>query len=76
MFDRKGSVKVLVSKEHENHEGHLEAVIETALNNGAEDLDEVSSTSTEVEMQACPGPVLLSIELTATTVYLSTGIAR
>lgn len=48
--DRKGSVKVVASKEHENHESHLEALIETALNNGAEDLEEIS-TDTEVEMQ-------------------------
>ncbi|KAJ6546475.1 DUF28-domain-containing protein [Mycena vulgaris] len=56
MFDRQGSVKVLVSKEHEDHEARLEALIETALNNGAEDLDEISSTETEVEMQFTCAP--------------------
>ncbi|KAJ7489912.1 YebC-like protein [Mycena galericulata] len=45
--DRKGSVKVLASKEREDHESHLETLIETALNNGAEDLDEISSTDKE-----------------------------
>ncbi|KAJ7470553.1 DUF28-domain-containing protein [Mycena latifolia] len=51
MFNRQGIVKVLLNKEHEDHEARLEALVETALNNGAEDLDEISSTDTEVEMQ-------------------------
>ncbi|KAJ7694156.1 YebC-like protein [Mycena rosella] len=64
MFDRKGSVKVLMSKQHENHEARLEALIEIALNNGAEDLDESSSTDAEVEMQFTCAPESLG-QLTA-----------
>ncbi|KAJ7632420.1 transcriptional regulator TACO1-like protein [Roridomyces roridus] len=51
MFERKGIVKVLASKEREDHESHLENLVETALSNGAVDLDEISSTKTEVEME-------------------------
>ncbi|KAJ7109171.1 DUF28-domain-containing protein [Mycena epipterygia] len=64
--DRKGSVKVVASKEHENHESHLEALIETALNNGAEDLEEIS-TDTEVEMQFTCSPESLGTLTTALT---------
>ncbi|KAJ7738472.1 YebC-like protein [Mycena maculata] len=56
MFDRKGTVKVLASKEREDHESHLEALISTALYNGAEDLEELSSTNKEVEMQFTSTP--------------------
>ncbi|KAJ6623425.1 YebC-like protein [Mycena sp. CBHHK59/15] len=52
MFDRKGSVKVLVDKTSEDH---VEAMVEIALDNGAEDLDEIPSTDTETEIQfTCP----------------------
>ncbi|KAJ7098118.1 DUF28-domain-containing protein [Mycena belliarum] len=64
MFDRKGVVKVLSSKEHDDHEARLEALIETALNNGAEDLDELGSSDTEVEMQFTCAPESLG-QLTA-----------
>jgi len=58
MFDRKGSVKVLASKEREDH------IVEIALNSGAEDLDQISSTDTEVEMQFTCAPEVLG-KLTA-----------
>ncbi|KAJ7134955.1 DUF28-domain-containing protein [Mycena crocata] len=73
LFDRKGSVKVLTSKEREDHESHLEALIETALNNGAEDLDEISSTEIEVEMEFTCAPESLGKLTSALT---ATGICQ
>jgi transcriptional/translational regulatory protein YebC/TACO1 len=45
MFDRRGSVKVIASKEQEGH------LIDIAIDNGAENAEESTSTDTEIEIQ-------------------------
>lgn len=50
MFDRRGSVKVIASKEDELA---LINMIDIAMDNGAENAEESASTDKEVEMEVC-----------------------
>ncbi|KAJ7046569.1 transcriptional regulator TACO1-like protein, partial [Mycena alexandri] len=59
MFNRLGSVKASVSTAREDHEQALQTMIETAIFNGADDLEESLTTETEVEMKfTCPPEAL------------------
>ncbi|KAJ7752059.1 transcriptional regulator TACO1-like protein [Mycena metata] len=63
MFNRLGSVKASVSRAREDHEQALQTMIETAIYNGADDLEESLSTESEVEMKFTCAPEALD-ELT------------
>ncbi|KAJ7172686.1 transcriptional regulator-domain-containing protein [Mycena filopes] len=59
MFNRVGSVKASVSKGLDDHEQAVQTMVETAILNGADDLEESLTTETEVEMKfTCPPEAL------------------